>query len=591
MFPRHCTRKGGEPVFLQRLKEYAELHPPDLPSMYQMTPIRWLIDLDADGHFLGFVGTEGGGKKDRGKQLSSPYIKRASGVRPKLLADTGVYVLGIPREKDQPERVVECHQAFVAEVKTCAEATAEPSVRAVLRFLENLVAPVTLPEGFTPEDHLTFRIGETLPIDLPAVRSYWVSRATAQENGDEQTMECIVCGQVRPALSRLPIAIKGIRGGQTSGMALISANANAYESYGLKASLIAPICHSCAEDTHKSLNELLASRQTCLHVGPVTYVAWTREPTETNFLTLISSPEPDYVTALLHSVFGGGVAANPAAVDEGKFHAAALTPSGSRVVVRDWIDTTLATAKLRLARYFEGQRLVSSGGEIGRPSGLFALAMSTVPKNSKQEPHPHLVSEILGVALGGRRLSPWVLAQAVQRNRAERGVTHPRASLIKLVFSTQPDSGWQEGSLVSLDVQNQDPAYLCGRLLAVLEATQEAAVPGLNATLVDRFYGTASSAPGVVFPSLVRHAQPHLAKIRKTKGGLCTVLQTELQAILGGLGHFPHTLSLQAQGVFALGYYHQRAQRYKRKSASGTEPDDVAESIETENTEEEQNHV
>ena len=116
-----------------------------------------------------------------------------------------------------------------------------------------------------------------------------------------------------------------------------------------------------------------------------------------------------------------------------------------------------------------------------------------------------------------------------------------------------------EGELARLDPTNRDPAYLCARLLAVLEATQRAALGDINATIVDRYFGTASSAPAAVFGKLLRGAQPHLAKLRRDRPGTHRALQQRLEEAQAGLHHFPKTLTLEQQGLFALGYYHQRA--------------------------------
>lgn len=122
--------------------------------------------------------------------------------------------------------------------------------------------------------------------------------------------------------------------------------------------------------------------------------------------------------------------------------------------------------------------------------------------------------------------------------------------------------------MIQLDQENPNPAYRCGRLLAVLEQVQRLAIPGVNATVVDRFFGTASSAPAAVFPRLLRGAQPHLSKLERDRRGAYVALQRRLEEILGGLGvtkagalysGFPSTLTLQEQGLFSLGYYHQRA--------------------------------
>jgi CRISPR-associated protein Csd1 len=125
-----------------------------------------------------------------------------------------------------------------------------------------------------------------------------------------------------------------------------------------------------------------------------------------------------------------------------------------------------------------------------------------------------------------------------------------------------------EETMVQLDPENDNAAYRCGRLLAVLERAQQLAIPSVNATIVDRYFGTASSAPESVFPRLVRGAQPHLAKLERDNRGAARALQRRIEDILGGLPirregaiyrGFPTTLTLSDQGLFSLGYYHERA--------------------------------
>lgn len=113
--------------------------------------------------------------------------------------------------------------------------------------------------------------------------------------------------------------------------------------------------------------------------------------------------------------------------------------------------------------------------------------------------------------------------------------------------------------MVQLQPTHPEPAYHCGRLLAVLESIQRGALGDINATIVDRFYGTASTAPASVFGRLVRGAQPHLSKLRRDRPGAGHALQERLEEVLAALPAFPHTLDLKQQGIFALGYYHQRA--------------------------------
>lgn len=133
--------------------------------------------------------------------------------------------------------------------------------------------------------------------------------------------------------------------------------------------------------------------------------------------------------------------------------------------------------------------------------------------------------------------------------------------------------------MAELDPPCPDPAYLCGRLLAVLEAIQYTAQGDINATIINRYYGTASSAPASAFGRLLRVAQTHLAKLQRDKQGAFLRLDAQLQDVLSGFSsnQFPHTLNLLEQGRFALGYYHQRvADRRARLAAyqkrNGDEP-------------------
>jgi CRISPR-associated protein Csd1 len=119
------------------------------------------------------------------------------------------------------------------------------------------------------------------------------------------------------------------------------------------------------------------------------------------------------------------------------------------------------------------------------------------------------------------------------------------------------------------ELQPEDrSAYHCGRLLAELEATQRAAIGKINASLTDRYYGAASSNPATAFPPLMRGARAHLSKLRKNQAGTCNALEERIEEITSHLSDFPKTLTMQHQGLFALGYYHQRAaNRAAAKSA------------------------
>jgi len=572
-------------MLLEKLCEYSQRLEDLAPIGYNPTPIRWLINLDAEGNFLGFITTSSGKKNDRGKVFLAPSVMKSVNIKASLLVGNGEYVLGKARPTSKPERVAQCHQAFIEEVEKCAKTVLIPQVDAVLRFLNSLKSEtLPLPEDFDPGLNLSFQVEDLLPIDLPEIRSYWaqVQGGRGFSGTPDDPGQCLVCGQGCVPTERFPIKFKVIADGQSSGMTLVSANAPAFESYGLKASLIAPVCRDCAERSAKAYNALLEKEDSRLTIGPVAYLFWTRRETGFNIATLFSQPKPEEVKGLLRSAPKGRLYT---AIDAEAFYATALSASGARVVVRDWLETTVGEVKDNLARWFTLQNLVEWDGSEGSPYGLFTLARSLIPQKGdrQRDLSPNVPKVLFKIALQGGPLPFWILFQAIKRNRAEqkrpdspdqitiwRRRCSIRAALIKMVLlSQQPNP--QEDDMVRLDDNNQEPAYLCGRLLAVLEQVQSVAVSP-KATLIDRFYGTASTAPASVFSRLLKGAQAHLGKLRKDKRGAYDALQTRLEGIMGHLTGFPKVLSLEEQGWFSLGYYHQRAwdrAQAKERKASG----------------------
>lgn len=122
---------------------------------------------------------------------------------------------------------------------------------------------------------------------------------------------------------------------------------------------------------------------------------------------------------------------------------------------------------------------------------------------------------------------------------------------------------------MSLDPEFTNPSYLLGRLFAVLEEAQRAALgKNINATIRDRYYGAASATPASIFPVLIRNAQNHFSRLRKDKPGAAINLERAVTEIMSGLSeNLPRTLRIEEQGRFAVGYYHQMQTRFNKASA------------------------
>jgi CRISPR-associated protein Csd1 len=205
-----------------------------------------------------------------------------------------------------------------------------------------------------------------------------------------------------------------------------------------------------------------------------------------------------------------------------------------------------------LRDYFESIDVGSDG-----PLPLFVLLRGLVLQGKLDNLPPNLVTDVfLSVVFGGR-FSRILLTAAVGRCRAERKVPRERAAVLRAYLKRNQK---QEVS-VSLDKNNMSAGYRLGRLLAVLERLQSAAQNNPNKTIVDRYYGAASTRPGTVFPRLIAMSVHHNAKLTE---GLQHFFQSRLTEIVDGIGSFPTVLTLEEQGLFALGYYHQRQDFFKK---------------------------
>jgi CRISPR-associated protein Csd1 len=573
-------------MILTKLKEYADTQMQLPPAMYNKRTVAWLISLTADGAFEGCICWKGSSKEHKkGISIDGPDRNRSGKtIRPKLLVDTFEYALGIGRPDISPVTVAEYHQQFKTVVKQCADATGEPSVLAVHTFLstwEPLRDRSKLPSDIEPTEVVTFRVAGVVPADaksqLTKVEQFWVlhlSGSDIQVETEEVTqtmMQCLITGELTEVKKRMPFFVKGLAsiGGNPTGTALVSANEKVFTSYGLENSLTSPISQDAAEKFTKALNDLISSPDTHRNIGSkVCYVCWTKKPDDCDVLGMLDKPEPQAVQNLIDSPFSGQEVYG---TDVNEFYALALSANNARAVVRDWLETTVPRVQENLKRWFRDQQITDAYGEPGKPLGIYALAASAYLDATK-EMLPAVPTALVRTALQNIRLPDDLLTKLVRRNRAERKVTYPRAALIKLVLTTQ------KGATVMSEMSklNRSPnlagqdlqAYQCGRLLAELEALQRAAIGKVNASLTDRYYGSASSTPAIAFPPLMRNRQAHLSKLRKSKTGAFYAIDERIEEIVAVLPTFPKTLNMQQQGLFALGYYHQRADHRATAKAS-----------------------
>lgn len=537
-------------------------------------------------------------KKPKPKRLSVPQpSKRTSGVKPNFLWDKTSYVLGIEGNKDKnaakenPWLLAEnTHAAFKQFHVDLLANKDDAGLIALQRFLCDWKFEQFSQAPFTLE-HVDANVVFKLDGDVgyiherSAAKRMWLSllKPDPQSEGGPSSAHgiCLVTGE-KAALSRLHPAIKGVYGGQSSGGSIVSFNAEAYESYGKSQGGNAPVSAQAAFAYTTALNYMLRRENGhCLSIGDTSTVFWAHaksvqeESQAVAFFSAFANPPSDEGQAKklgfsLEKIAKGHPVEEvaPYLDPKSRFYVLGLAPNAARLSVRYWLDSTLGELGQRLSEHWQDMQIEPLPWNPEQPPSVWRCLIQTAPLSKTENIAPQLAGEWLRSILTGQRYPRALLTQIVQRLRSDGDMNGLRVALIKAILQRDHRKGFlKEGIPMSLDLENSPLAYRLGCLFAVLERAQSEAIPGANATIVDRYYGTASSVPYSVFPRLIAGFQTHVSKIRKDKPGYAVNLGKQIGNILDALpSSFPKQLSIEQQGQFAVGYYHQRQSFFAKKS-------------------------
>lgn len=608
-------------MILQALRDLANreelVSDPDFP----IGKVSWMVTVSREGRIIGITDLRemepaSGKKKPRllPKSIVVPYQKARQGTKAPsyFLVDNAKYVFGLstPDKPFSAEEGREKSGWFREAVAVCSRDTGDPGVQAVSTALDAVASgaqPVQLPEGCKSNDLFAFVYEPDVDVYVhqrQSVRDYWrVQRQGVTGTSPEFT--CMVSGEPTTAPDNFP-KVKKVPGGQSAGTSLISFNAPAFESYGLRGNENAPISRGVAEAAAKALERLVdpvfpdprpgrdaaPMNRRQVRIAEDTLVCyWSNSAGAEPFIdaigSLLDASDPAEVGEMYRSVWSG----RPVPMsDAGAFYALTVSGAQGRIIIRDWFETTVARVGDNLAQHFDDLAVVRNTPQpktrtLSEHLSLTLLLSALAPFGKRENIPDALAAAFVRAALQGTPYPYSILQRAIERARAEAGRSEwsdlerrdARAALIKAVLRRTLNR--QIGTY--MDPTNTNPGYLCGRLMAIIERLQQVALGDVNANVIDRYFGAASATPRAVFVRLLRGAQNHARKAQdepKTRGTV-RWLKSQIDEISDRFdpkhNGFPAFLPLEDQGMFILGYHQQRHALWSKRDSADSTPDAI----------------
>ena len=550
--------------------------------------VSYAIELMPDGKVKGFISLKT--EEERGKKkvwvsttrMVPQMVTRSSGVSSNFLCDNSKYMLGFDKDGSS-KRVLECFQAAKEkhlELLEQAEGEMAASIKAFFETWnpekeEEKLKESEIWEALTDGGNLIFYMNGCEAQEDEEIKELWNEKQNScdgEEGGN--TGICLVTGK-KAEISRIHRTIKGVPGAQSSGAALGSFNAPAFESYGKEQSYNAPVGKYAEFAYTTALNYLLSQRNYTFQLGDTMVVYWAENGQKAyqDVFSFALVPTVDN-RETIREIFDCIKKEQPIKVDdiemdsEQRFYILGLAPNAARLSVRFFYQDSFGKILEHISEHYERMKIVQPSWETREYMSIRDMLMETVNQNSRDKsPIPNMAAMVMQAVLSGGRYPASLYTDTLIRIRADQGerkLSWGRTAILKAYLIR--NTNWKEGvNYMGLNKENSEQPYLLGRLFAVLEFIQKDTNPGIKATIRDRYFNSACATPASVFPILIKLMNSHIKKLERDNLGAKISYENQLTEIMGKLDEFPRRLTLEEQGKFDLGYYHQVQDKYTKR--------------------------
>lgn len=546
--------------------------------------ISFALGIDENGDLLRitplFETVDGPKGKTREVPQKMTVPIKVGNTSPKFLWGNSGFILGTANDKT-PEAAKDCFKRNRDLHHEVLKGIEVPAAKAILSFFDRWEPEKTLENELVTscagellgKANMVFRFNGKLIHEIPQLAAAWQAHygETAKERG-----QCLITGALDAIPNTHPL-IKGVQGAQSSGAALVSFNASAFCSYNKEQNQNAPVGKYAAFAYTAALNHLLADRKNVHRIGDAAVVCWAENADKQyeEFAADLFFGDGDgdqsdeqRLSALQASVelLAKGLPCRELDLDpERKFYILGISPNAARLAVRFFYCDSFGNIVKNIKAHYDRLEIVRPSYDKYPMLPLWKLLSATVNPSAKDKtPNSAMAGAVARAVFSGGRYPASLLECTFLRIRAEREITRERAAIIKAYYLRNPNEKCPKEVLtVSLNKDSKNVPYTLGRLFSVYEEIQQAANPGINTTIKDKYFGSAATMPATVFPILSSLAQKHLRKLSDAQRVYLDKKVMTLKSVLGE--QYPAHMSLPEQGSFDLGYYHQTQARYTKK--------------------------
>lgn len=546
--------------------------------------ISFALGIDENGDLLRitplFETVDGPKGKTREVPQKMTVPIKVGNTSPKFLWGNSGFILGTANDKT-PEAAKDCFKRNRDLHHEVLKGIEVPAAKAILSFFDRWEPEKTLENELVTscagellgKANMVFRFNGKFIHEIPQLAAAWQAHygETAKERG-----QCLITGALDAIPNTHPL-IKGVQGAQSSGAAPVSFNASAFCSYNKEQNQNAPVGKYAAFAYTAALNHLLADRKNVHRIGDAAVVCWAENADKQyeEFAADLFFGDGDgdqsdeqRLSALQASVelLAKGLPCRELDLDpERKFYILGISPNAARLAVRFFYCDSFGNIVKNIKAHYDRLEIVRPSYDKYPMLPLWKLLSATVNPSAKDKtPNSAMAGAVARAVFSGGRYPASLLECTFLRIRAEREITRERAAIIKAYYLRNPNEKCPKEVLtVSLNKDSKNVPYTLGRLFSVYEEIQQAANPGINTTIKDKYFGSAATMPATVFPILSSLAQKHLRKLSDAQRVYLDKKVMTLKSVLGE--QYPAHMSLPEQGSFDLGYYHQTQARYTKK--------------------------